>query len=150
MASSSLAAADHRHFSRLAWTGLGITLGVILIAGIADYIQQHQRRAAIVQRAASTATPLSYSDFIGTVTAMNGQVITIDMVVADERGQTHHRSHRVTVNDQTRVASLDGQTLGNLAYKDIQLADRVQAVAATNLSGVDHFTATKLFKFIHP
>ncbi len=139
---------EHRQQVRLFWVVLSLAAGLVVVALVVNYVQQHQRRTPRVQTVAPTATPRSFQDMIGSVTAVQGSALSIDVIITDDSGQPHHRLYTVSVDEHTIIKSLTGDRLSDLSQDQLRAGDQVQVASDVNLALTDHCTATKIFKLL--
>lgn len=129
-----------------------IGLCVVVIAVLIGLsIRRHQAPSVTNNRTGATPTPSSYTDFIGQVTNIDGQLVTVLFRGTDPNGQPMQKTYQITIDKTTELktmpANSNTNTTGSLALADLQPNATVLVAGSGDLAGVSSFTATKLFAF---
>ncbi|MBI5405336.1 MAG: hypothetical protein HY976_03875 [Candidatus Kerfeldbacteria bacterium] len=99
---------------------------------------------------AQVVTPLSYSDFVGTVTTINESVLTVDVPIVNTDGTRENKSYLVTVTPETTLQSMKllaaGPEYAPLTLAQVKAGDRVQVFGEENLYPLKALTTKKLLK----
>jgi len=93
------------------------------------------------------ATPLSYTSFVGTITSIDGQRLTISHTIVDTDGKTVERIQQVTAGPDTVIDKLsmdDGSFIARIAVTDLVVGQRLRVANTSDVGSVESFTATTL------
>jgi len=130
-----------------------VFLAIIIIAVVGSVAVLNQRRTPThVSSSRSkivTAVPNSFSDVVGTVTAVSPNRISISSAYLDNSGHRRDRTYQLNLSDATAVGWLHEST-GQIEVRslDVNIGDTVQAASDHDISDVSNFQPTKVYKLI--
>ncbi len=95
-------------------------------------------------------TPQSFTDLVGTVTAITDHQLTVNVPIVSTTGEHIEKMYRVKVTDSTELHSMTvadaGPVLAKISLTDIAVHDRVQVFGSVDLFPLSTFEAKKLYK----
>lgn len=128
--------------------------GVLIVVTLVTAIVLLRRKTAEPEQTAlsttTTSTPKSYTDFLGTVTALNGATVTVVFTATNEQGVSSSKTHVVTVGASTvlrTASSATQQETGDSELSALKVGETVYVAGSGDLSTQDSFTATKLIRY---
>lgn len=129
-------------------------LSVVIVAVVIGLVtRQHKLPTPTTKRPAIviTSTPLSYSSFIGQVTAVNDQLVTVLFSGTDPDGQPMEKTYQITVDSTTELKTIvtngNNNTSDALPLTDLRPESTVLVASDDNIANTSAFTATKLFAY---
>lgn len=136
-------------------TRVGVLALTLAIIGIGIYLvwprpSATNTNAFNASARAQVITPLSYTDFVGTVTAVDDRVLTIDVPIVNTDGTRFTKSYTVTIAAEATIQRMQllasGPEYSTIPLTDVAVGDRVQVFGEENLYPLDALTSKKLLK----
>lgn len=136
---------------------LGLLLAVVAVIGLVAILTTRQKSPPVainpVVRAPSSATsPTSYSDFVGKITAIDGNRLKLSYTLTDRDGHDHLKQYVVEVDATTAITSrtygLSATVTAPAKLNDLAVGDIAQVSGHGDISGVNQFNALSLAKLI--
>lgn len=94
------------------------------------------------------ATPQAFTDFVGEITKVSGQTLTVEFGLTELDGKVSGRTYTVTIDSKTvieeQVESPSGTTTRTTTLAEAKVGHHAHLYADMNLYPVTTFTATKL------
>lgn len=124
-------------------------LGLVVVIGMIIKLQSHQASKTTTSASKISATPDSYNDCIGTVTAVNANIVSIEFKGTARSGAPFTKIFNVTVRTTTDTQTLstvkNQRVLSPAQLSDIKIGQTVFIAAAENIAAITDFTATKFY-----
>jgi hypothetical protein len=123
---------------------LGLITGIVTVILIATQ-PKHQ---TVVQQTVYPGIPDSFTDFSGTISAVNTSGLTVHFSGLNSRGVMVQKDYSVTTDPTTRYQEMNtttgAVTSATFTASTLHPNDRVIVAAKDNIAGVTSFTATSI------
>ena len=128
-----------------------LTIGAYVYL-ILDRQSRQQQTATAIQPATTLASvPRAYTDFTGTITAIDGQRLTIHFTGYNDVGKLYERDYAVNLSPTTALLQMksgaNGSTTIPIAFDQLPVGTTVAVSGQDNLAQISEFTATKLIRY---
>jgi len=127
-----------------------ISLLVILVV-IFNYPRPEANPSLNKSRIPVAVTSTSFNDFIGQITAVTGQSLSVTMEQTATDGQVTTKQYQVSTDSSTTLLRTTPSAVTTaketIAFSDLKPGDSVLVAGADNLANLTSFVATRIVKY---